>query len=74
MPANDSGRIVSAVAQPPQNRRMSAADAHPDAALADRIIAAIQQGGAIGVDAYMAACLGDAKHGYYMGKDPPFIF
>ena len=49
---------------------MSAADAHPDAALADRIIAAIQQGGAIGVDAYMAACLGDAKHGYYMGKDP----
>ena len=38
--------------------------------LSDRIIADIKANGPMGLDSYMAACLGDRDHGYYFGKDP----
>jgi NADH dehydrogenase [ubiquinone] 1 alpha subcomplex assembly factor 7 len=38
--------------------------------LSDQIIADIKANGPIGLDSYMAACLGDTDHGYYFGKDP----
>ncbi|MBM3480281.1 MAG: class I SAM-dependent methyltransferase [Alphaproteobacteria bacterium] len=38
-----------------------------DAPLADWLAARIRAHGPIGVDAWMAACLGDPRHGYYAG-------
>ncbi|MFZ9450268.1 MAG: SAM-dependent methyltransferase, partial [Alphaproteobacteria bacterium] len=47
---------------------MSAGTARGGAApLADRLAARIHAHGPIGVDAWMAACLGDPRHGYYAG-------
>ena len=34
------------------------------------LIHQIKNDGPISVEAYMAACLGDAEHGYYMSGDP----
>lgn len=38
--------------------------------LEEQLIAQIRSDGPISVEHYMAACLGDPQHGYYMGKDP----
>jgi SAM-dependent MidA family methyltransferase len=47
---------------------MSAGTARGGAApLADRLAARIRAHGPLGVDAWMAACLGDPRHGYYAG-------
>ncbi|MFM8679630.1 MAG: class I SAM-dependent methyltransferase [Alphaproteobacteria bacterium] len=43
------------------------AQAAVDAPLADRLAERIRAHGPIGVDAWMAACLGDPRHGYYAG-------
>ncbi len=41
-------------------------DLRRDTALARKLAARIRQSGPITVDAYMAACLGDPEHGYYV--------
>ena len=41
-----------------------------DTPLGDRLIARIDADGPIGVDDFMAACLGDAQDGYYQQPDP----
>ena len=41
-----------------------------DTALGDRIASQIRSAGPIGVDSFMAACLGDASAGYYQHGDP----
>ena len=41
-----------------------------DTALGDRIASQIRSSGPIGVDSFMAACLGDASAGYYQHGDP----
>jgi len=38
--------------------------------LADKLKRLIAADGPIGIDAYMAACLGDPEHGYYASRDP----
>jgi SAM-dependent MidA family methyltransferase len=38
--------------------------------LAERIAALIRQNGPMGVGDYMALCLGDPEHGYYMRREP----
>jgi len=35
-----------------------------------QLIETIRADGPVSVEQYMTICLGDAKHGYYMGKDP----
>ena len=41
-----------------------------DTPLGDRLKARIDADGPIGVDDFMAACLGDAQDGYYQQSDP----
>ncbi len=38
--------------------------------LEEKLIAIINQDGAISVEQYMETCLGDPEYGYYMGRDP----
>ncbi len=38
--------------------------------LEEQLIAEIKADGPVSVEQFMTSCLGDPKHGYYMGKDP----